>query len=265
MWTRVKGCIVPLLLLGTMAYAIAEEITLTTYYPSPRGVYDQLRTAGNVQIGRIEPPGVLDPDPPPRLSIYREREAADLANTPVLLVEDQRPNSGSDPDPTPFVVDENGNVGIGTASPDAEAKLDVVGIVRISDASAPISQPKSGMIRWDGQSFQGFNGAVWSNFAAWEGVAGVRVSTNEACPAAAPMALARKWQSRTCTGSTSACDGTVSSCMTHTGELWSIQAPTCTYVLSASIVLGPGEDSSCATTSGTCTSTQWTEAICLGN
>ena len=36
------------LLLATTAYAIAEEMTLTTYYPSPRGVYRELRVgSGN--------------------------------------------------------------------------------------------------------------------------------------------------------------------------------------------------------------------------
>jgi hypothetical protein len=30
-----------IVLVGTMAYAIAENITLTTYYPSPRGVSDE--------------------------------------------------------------------------------------------------------------------------------------------------------------------------------------------------------------------------------
>lgn len=48
---RLKGWLVLILLLGTLGYALAEEITLTTYYPSPRGMYDELRTAGNVQGG----------------------------------------------------------------------------------------------------------------------------------------------------------------------------------------------------------------------
>lgn len=34
--------LVPVLLLATMAYAIAEDITLTTYYPSPRGMYEAI-------------------------------------------------------------------------------------------------------------------------------------------------------------------------------------------------------------------------------
>jgi len=42
-----KAWLVVGMLLGTMAYAIAEDITLTTYYPSPRGVYNELRSNNN--------------------------------------------------------------------------------------------------------------------------------------------------------------------------------------------------------------------------
>ena len=45
-----KGWLVIGLLLSTMAYAIAEDITLTTYYPSPRGVYEQIITTGQTQL-----------------------------------------------------------------------------------------------------------------------------------------------------------------------------------------------------------------------
>ena len=34
-------------LLSTIGYAVAEDITLTTYYPSPRGVYKELQTTNN--------------------------------------------------------------------------------------------------------------------------------------------------------------------------------------------------------------------------
>lgn len=63
------------LLLGTMVVAVAEDLTVTTYYPSPRGVYDELRSrllrveedaflavsaAGDVGIGTITPTAKLD-------------------------------------------------------------------------------------------------------------------------------------------------------------------------------------------------------------
>ena len=38
------------LLLGTAVYALAEDITLTTYYPSPRGVYQELTTTSNTLL-----------------------------------------------------------------------------------------------------------------------------------------------------------------------------------------------------------------------
>lgn len=47
MRSTANGWLVAGLLLGTMTYAIAEDVTLTTYYPSPRGVYNELRTNNN--------------------------------------------------------------------------------------------------------------------------------------------------------------------------------------------------------------------------
>ncbi|MBI3021180.1 MAG: hypothetical protein HYY59_04180 [Candidatus Omnitrophica bacterium] len=60
------------LLLGTTAYAIAEEIALTTYYPSPRGVYQELRTTGNTylatQSGNVGI-GTTSPSPSEKLDV----------------------------------------------------------------------------------------------------------------------------------------------------------------------------------------------------
>ena len=39
-------------LLATTAYALAEDLTLTTYYPSPRGVYNELRTMGTTLLAQ---------------------------------------------------------------------------------------------------------------------------------------------------------------------------------------------------------------------
>lgn len=47
--------LVVVLLSLTAVYAIAEELTLTTYYPSPRGVYEELRVTGRVGIGTMTP------------------------------------------------------------------------------------------------------------------------------------------------------------------------------------------------------------------
>ena len=66
---RMRMFVLTGLLLGVAAMALAEDITMTTFYPSPRGVYNQLRTmgettlaetSGNVGIGTTAPVSKLD-------------------------------------------------------------------------------------------------------------------------------------------------------------------------------------------------------------
>ena len=54
-----------------------------------------------------------------------------------------------------IIVDDNGNVGIGTDSP--SAKLGVAGGINIGDSVIE----KAGTIRWTGTDFEGFTGARW--------------------------------------------------------------------------------------------------------
>ena len=56
----IKGWLAVVVLLGTVVYATAEDLTVTTYYPSPRGVYQDLQatasftyTDGNEGVGKI--------------------------------------------------------------------------------------------------------------------------------------------------------------------------------------------------------------------
>ena len=107
---RLRRWIVPLLLLGTMAYALAEEVTLTTYYPSPRGVYNELRTAGDVAIGTLGPPGA-------RLAIVG---GGATSATAALQIRDVNGTAL-------LTVENGGNVGIGTTS--LGQKLHVAGSV----------------------------------------------------------------------------------------------------------------------------------------
>ncbi|MBI2885011.1 MAG: hypothetical protein HYY15_02435 [Candidatus Omnitrophica bacterium] len=99
---------------GTMAYALAEDLTLSTYYPSPRGVYKELRTTGDVAIGTTSAPMA-------RLHVIG---AGGIAHP--FRVEDA-PGG----DATPFVINSNGQVGIGTSNPAADIKLHVAGTVRM--------------------------------------------------------------------------------------------------------------------------------------
>jgi len=113
--TKLQGWMVVTLLLGTIVYAIAEEITLVTYYPSPRGVYQELRTRGDVGIGLLEAPGA-------RLHIVQ------TSGNRAFRVDDEQG------DTTPFLIDQDGNVGIGISS--STAVLDVGGQVRIRKFSS---------------------------------------------------------------------------------------------------------------------------------
>jgi len=94
--------------LGTTLYVLAEELILTTYYPSPRGVYKELR----VGSGNAAPPTA-------KLQVTLPTVETGLA----VRVDDNDQPGG---DTTPFVIDKDGNVGIGTSSPDTDTKLEVV-------------------------------------------------------------------------------------------------------------------------------------------
>ena len=112
---RLSGWLVVICLVSTTLYAMAEEFTLVTYYPSPRGVYQELRVGG----------GGPFPDPKGYLHI-------------VQFNADTRPALRVDTDQTganPVVVDATGAVGIGTASPTTNTKLDVRGCVAVVDGT----------------------------------------------------------------------------------------------------------------------------------
>jgi len=112
---RLKGWLIAGLLLGPMVSALAEEITLTTYYPSPRGVYQELRVTERMAIGQNAPPQA-------RLHLVQPNaEAAFRVDVGTVT--------------NALVVDAQGEVGIGTGSPGT--KLDVQGNVAVFDATAP--------------------------------------------------------------------------------------------------------------------------------
>ena len=128
------------LVVGVVVFAVSarlaaqEDITLTTYYPSPRGMYDELRTAGDVHIGDLGVPSA-------RLHVVQPEPAAPAA----FRVDDE---AG---DTTPFIIDENGNVGIGTTPPGT--RLDLNGALSVRGMSAPAASPTGqGRIYFDSTS-----------------------------------------------------------------------------------------------------------------
>ncbi len=92
--------------------------------------------------------------------------------------------------------------------------------------------------------------AVAGNISFGQGVIlGHSTGTNSVCKSGS-ASLMRKWSAYNCPGN--GCGGCT------TAAEWSVNAPTCSYVLF------DGGTGSCSAT-GTCTANSWTEVICLGN
>ncbi|MBI2884945.1 MAG: hypothetical protein HYY15_02100 [Candidatus Omnitrophica bacterium] len=101
---------------GAVAYAIAEDLTLTTYYPSPRGVYKSLRVVDNASLGTSESKGVL--------TIVGGSVGTEFGDCPAGYDwYDENQNGLKDAQGeckrTALVVSTSGPVGIGTVQPAA--------------------------------------------------------------------------------------------------------------------------------------------------
>jgi len=121
---------VGLLMLGVLAvvlggFALSEQLTLTTSYPVPSGIYNQLITTG------------------------------DSGSTPANTTFNR--NAGN----TILVPPTNasGNVGIGTAAP--AAKLSVAGGVQLGDDTSACTAAKAGTQRWHAGATQVCAGGTW--------------------------------------------------------------------------------------------------------
>ena len=175
------GWVVPVLLLGIAAYALAEDLTLTTYYPSPRGVYKELR------IG----PGT----PMPLTKATLHVRNLDLASGLAFRVDDEDDGGLTfERDQTPFVITNDGNVGIGTLAPAPGAALDVNGQIKITGGDPQpgrvlTATNAQGLAQW-----QSFSGSAPGTIVAWTATYEVVPPPGWTC-----------FQNADCTGQSSPC------------------------------------------------------------
>lgn len=122
------GLMALLFLFGSSTVAIAEDITLTTYYPAPRGVYEEIRTTNNTYLASVAGALVVGTSLDPRgttngrLIVAGPGQPPDgTGNCPAGTAWYDENNSGTidgtECHPTGLYVDSSFNVGIGTTSP----------------------------------------------------------------------------------------------------------------------------------------------------
>ncbi len=134
--------------------AAAEDITVTTYYPSPRGVYNELRTLGDVGVGTAGPAVGA------RLRVTQDDPAEPSLRVDTVTV----------PGQPALVVAPNGNVGIRNSNP--VVPLHVFGEVNASAFRAFETNGAYGFVERgldnDGIVFLGgFNSAVANFTNTW--------------------------------------------------------------------------------------------------
>ncbi|MBI2885018.1 MAG: hypothetical protein HYY15_02470 [Candidatus Omnitrophica bacterium] len=153
MRTAKSSALIPVVLLGTMAYAVAEDLTLSTTYPSPRGVYRELRV------------GSSDPLPQTKATLHiRNLDAADgLA----FRVDDEDDGGVTlERDATPFVITNSGQVGIGTTAPHPSAILEIQSTTRgflPPRMTAYPALPVAGLLIFKTDHYEYYDGTAWRN------------------------------------------------------------------------------------------------------
>ncbi len=167
---RVSGWVIGVVLCGAALYALAEDLTLTTYYPSPRGVYKELRATDSVAIGAVRgpwQPGGSSPLPTHRLLVAGQGvNRVDNLTCPAGTDWYNEDGSGFVDDgecKSTVIITPTGQVGIGTTSP--STMLDVNGQVRIRGGSPDTGQvltatDATGLARW-----QSPTGTQWKRIA----------------------------------------------------------------------------------------------------
>ncbi|MCQ9207924.1 MAG: hypothetical protein NG712_00880 [Omnitrophica bacterium] len=157
--------------------AFAEQMTFTTYYPAPAGVYNDMAVMNSLGVGTTDPQEMLHVAGSGDLILESSAAGSDVTNLYFMAGEGEsdRPHftisAGEDPGDillfeskessnweTIMALKSTGNVGIGTTNPGS--KLDVAGKIKVADDGGAATD---GMIRWNGtsQDFEGFKGDDW--------------------------------------------------------------------------------------------------------
>ena len=119
MWRSISTGTAAALWFAAAGTAFAEDVTLTTYYPSPRGAYKELRVTDNSATPAVT---ITQTGAGAGISITQASAGTALVVTqtgagPILRVNDA---AG---DTTPFVIDAAGDVGIGIANPGSNLEI----------------------------------------------------------------------------------------------------------------------------------------------
>jgi hypothetical protein len=183
---------------------LAEDIDISTFYPSPYGNYQTLETTSNTNLATtsgIVGIGTATPDAGSKLQVNGTGNV--LFNTtgnvgigtitPASQLHVVHPAATAafrvdtgPADVNPLVIDQNGNVGIGTATP--QTVLDVDGGIKVGPWTV-CDGAHAGTLRWAGnassEQFQFCDGTIW------------RRSLSEAS-SCAPLNATRDVESNTC-------------------------------------------------------------------
>ncbi len=179
--TSLRSWLVPLILLGVIGYALAEDLTLTTYYPSPRGVYKEVRVTDRLAVGTTTPTAQVEVVAPAPITAVTTNQTtlavripattrfntfdASLTNTAAAITNQAINSSGSNQltnvglsvsasgaERNYGLLVPQGQVGIGTTTPAATTALDVVGTLRLADgtqgADKVLTSDAGGVARW---------------------------------------------------------------------------------------------------------------------
>ncbi len=112
---RLLTGVVVLMLAGGAASVCAEDVTVSTYYPSPRGVYQELRVANNTQLAMQGGAVLIGQNPPAGAERVRVDGSVRVSNNAVIegvvRIEGGSPGSNK-----VLVSDANGNATWGYAT-----------------------------------------------------------------------------------------------------------------------------------------------------